>query len=50
MAIRPPLVAAAFGLQLVEHLPQEATDVKVDWIVTERETISCGQARLDSNN
>jgi 5-formyltetrahydrofolate cyclo-ligase len=43
MAHRPPLVAAAFGLQLVEHVPQEATDVKVDCIVTEQETIACGQ-------
>jgi 5-formyltetrahydrofolate cyclo-ligase len=37
----PALVAAAFALQLVEQLPQETTDVKVGWIVTERETIIC---------
>lgn len=41
MTHRPALVAAAFALQLVEHLPQEATDIKVGCIVTERETISC---------
>jgi 5-formyltetrahydrofolate cyclo-ligase len=43
MSRRPPLIAAGFGIQLVEHLPQEATDVKVDWIVTEQEIIACGQ-------
>lgn len=37
----PVLVAAAFTLQIVELLPQEATDVKVEWIVTEQETIAC---------
>jgi len=41
MAHRPALVAAAFSLQLVEQLPQEATDIKVERIVTERETIGC---------
>jgi len=38
---RPVLVAAAFALQVVERLPQEATDVKVEWIITEQETIAC---------
>lgn len=41
MTHRPALVAAAFALQLVEQLPQEATDIKVERIVTELETISC---------
>ena len=41
MAQRPALVAAAFALQIVEALPQEATDVKVEWVVTERESIAC---------
>ena len=40
-AHQPVLVAAAFALQVVEYIPLEATDVKVEWIVTERETISC---------
>lgn len=40
-AHRPALVAAAFALQIVEQIPQEATDVKVAWIVTEQETIAC---------
>jgi 5-formyltetrahydrofolate cyclo-ligase len=37
----PTLVAAAFGLQVVEDMPQEATDVKVEWVVTEQEIIDC---------
>ncbi|HEU0234738.1 MAG TPA: 5-formyltetrahydrofolate cyclo-ligase [Gallionella sp.] len=41
MKQRPVLVAAAFALQIVERLPQEATDVKVEWIITEQETIAC---------
>src|SRR3989338_1483064 len=41
MAQRPALVAAAFALQIVEALPQEATDVKVEWVITEQETIDC---------
>jgi 5-formyltetrahydrofolate cyclo-ligase len=35
------LFAAAFALQIVEHIPQEATDIKVGWIITEQETIAC---------
>jgi 5-formyltetrahydrofolate cyclo-ligase len=38
---RPALVAAAFALQIVEQIPLEATDVKVEWIITEQETIAC---------
>lgn len=41
MTQRPILAAAAFALQIVEALPQEMTDVKVEWIITERETINC---------
>jgi 5-formyltetrahydrofolate cyclo-ligase len=37
----PALVAAAFALQIVEQIPLEATDVKVEWIITEQETIAC---------
>lgn len=40
-AYRPTLVAAAFELQVVEDMPQELTDVKVEWIVTEREVFDC---------
>jgi 5-formyltetrahydrofolate cyclo-ligase len=42
---RPALVAAAFALQIVEQIPQEDTDIKVEWIVTEQETIACAQQR-----
>jgi 5-formyltetrahydrofolate cyclo-ligase len=38
---RPVLVSAAFALQIVESIPQEATDVRVEWIITEQETIAC---------
>ncbi len=43
MTQRPALVAAAFALQLIEQIPQEATDVKVEWIITEQETIACAE-------
>ncbi|HUV99276.1 MAG TPA: 5-formyltetrahydrofolate cyclo-ligase [Gallionella sp.] len=43
MPIRPALAAAAFELQIVEQIPQEPTDVKVEWIITERETIACSK-------
>lgn len=42
---RPILVAAAFSMQLIEGIPQEATDRKVDWLVTEHETIHCAASR-----
>lgn len=38
---RPALVAAGFTLQLVGVIPQEATDIRVEWVVTESETITC---------
>ena len=41
MTQRPVLVAAAFALQIVKALPQEATDVKVEWVITEQESIAC---------
>jgi len=34
------LAAAAFSMQIIEGIPQEATDRKVQWLVTEIETIS----------
>lgn len=40
-AHRPALFAAAFALQIVEHIPQEETDIKVGWVITEQETIVC---------
>ncbi|MCR4304517.1 MAG: 5-formyltetrahydrofolate cyclo-ligase [Gallionella sp.] len=41
MTSKPALAAAAFALQIVEQIPQEATDVKVEWIITEQETVDC---------
>jgi len=41
MTHKPALAAAAFALQIVERIPLEATDVKVEWIITEQETIDC---------
>lgn len=38
---QPALIAGAFAIQLVEGIPQEATDHKVEWVVTENETIQC---------
>ncbi|BBJ23746.1 5-formyltetrahydrofolate cyclo-ligase [Candidatus Nitrotoga sp. AM1P] len=38
---RPVLIAGAFAIQLVEGIPQETTDHKVEWVVTENETIQC---------
>lgn len=40
-AARPVLVAAAYELQLVDEIPQESTDRRVHWLVTEVETINC---------
>ena len=42
VAHRQALVAGAYSMQLVERIPQEATDRKVEWLVTESETIDCG--------
>ncbi len=41
MPDRPALVAGAFSLQVVPEIPQEPTDRKVEWLVTEHETIHC---------
>ena len=41
MTHRPTLVAAAFELQIMERIPLESTDVKVEWIITEQRTINC---------
>lgn len=40
---RSVLVTAAFGLQMVDKIPQEETDVRIEWIVTEAETIKCNR-------
>ena len=38
---RTALVAGAFGLQVVAELPQEATDRRIEWLVTEHGTTHC---------
>lgn len=42
--IAAPKVALAFAAQIVESVPAEAHDERVDCIVTEEEVISCGAA------
>lgn len=37
----PVLAAAAFAMQVIADIPQETTDRKVEWLVTENETIHC---------
>ena len=41
MPHRPTLVAGAFALQVVQEIPQEENDRKVEWLVTEDGTIRC---------
>lgn len=45
MPHRPTLVAGAFTLQVVQEIPQEITDRKVEWLVTEDGTICCKSGR-----
>ena len=40
---RPALVAAAYSVQIIDDVPQESTDCKVEWLVTESETIECSK-------
>lgn len=42
---QPHLIAGAFALQVVEHIPQEPTDHRVHILVTEHETIRCNFGR-----
>ena len=41
--IQPILAAAAFSMQLLKEIPQEATDRKVKWLLTENEVIDCSK-------
>ncbi|MDO8925877.1 MAG: 5-formyltetrahydrofolate cyclo-ligase [Sideroxyarcus sp.] len=45
MPHRPTLVAGAFALQVVQEIPLESTDHKIEWLVTENETIHCIKGR-----
>ena len=42
---QPTLVAGAFALQVVQEIPQESTDRKVEWLVTENETLHCAATK-----
>lgn len=37
----PALVAGAYAVQIVDGIPQEANDRKIEWLLTENETIHC---------
>lgn len=41
VAHSPALAAGAYSIQIVGRIPQETTDIKVEWLVTENETIHC---------
>lgn len=41
MVHKPVLVACAYSMQVVANIPMEANDRRVDWLVTESETIHC---------
>jgi 5-formyltetrahydrofolate cyclo-ligase len=44
----PALVAAAFSMQLIKEIPQEVTDRKVEWLLTESEAIHCSAERTQA--
>jgi 5-formyltetrahydrofolate cyclo-ligase len=41
MTHRPALVAAAFDVQLVDQLPLEPTDRRIEWLLTEHASLQC---------
>lgn len=43
-AKKPVLAAVAYHFQIQEHIPHEAWDYPVDWIITEQERIKAGLA------
>ena len=43
---KPVLVAAAFTVQLLQEIPQEPTDRKIDWLLTEQEVIHCSAGEI----
>lgn len=44
----PTLVAGAYSMQVAAGIPMEATDRRIDWLVTENETIRCASEHLHS--
>jgi 5-formyltetrahydrofolate cyclo-ligase len=43
-ARRPALVAGAYAMQVVANVPVDGNDRKVEWLVTESETLHCRRA------
>jgi 5-formyltetrahydrofolate cyclo-ligase len=43
MSPHPVLVAPAYALQVVQEIPQQTTDVQVDWLVTEHAVMQCSK-------
>jgi 5-formyltetrahydrofolate cyclo-ligase len=49
MTIKNPLtVGLAFSFQIVPEIPVQSHDIALDWIVTENETIRCGEKKAAS--
>lgn len=44
--INKPVVGLAFEIQIMPHLPVEATDIPVDYIITENRTILCKEENI----
>jgi len=36
-----PTIALAYNIQILKELPSEKHDIKVDMVITEKETIKC---------
>ena len=43
--VKNPVIGLAFDLQIIDHVPIEATDRPVDYIITEKRTIECREAK-----
>jgi 5-formyltetrahydrofolate cyclo-ligase len=50
MPHQPALAAGAFAIQVVQEIPQEITDCKVEWLVTEDGTICCKSGRANNGD
>ncbi|HET6466147.1 MAG TPA: 5-formyltetrahydrofolate cyclo-ligase [Nitrospiria bacterium] len=44
VAERVPIIGLAFELQLVEALPTDDHDVRMNWVITEKRTMDCRKA------
>ncbi|MES1981429.1 MAG: 5-formyltetrahydrofolate cyclo-ligase [Pseudomonadota bacterium] len=43
---RPALVAGAYAMQIITGIPQDSNDRKVEWLVSENETLACAVADI----